>query len=45
MYISKEEIKEIRNALKKEFPNVKFQVKKNHKGSSGIVVNLSLIHI
>jgi len=40
MYISKEEIKEIRNALKKEFPNVKFQVKKNHNGSSGIEVNI-----
>ncbi len=40
MYISKEEIKEIRNALKKEFPNVKFKVKKNHKGSTGIEVNI-----
>ncbi len=40
MYISKEEIKEIRGALKKEFPNVKFQVKKNHIGSSGIEVNI-----
>ena len=40
MYISTEEIKEIRNALKKEFPNVKFQVKKNHNGSSGVEVNI-----
>ncbi len=40
MYISSEEIKEIRIALLIEFPNVKFQVKKNHSGSSGIVVNI-----
>ena len=40
MYISSEDIKEIRIALKKEFPKVKFQVKKNHKGSTGVVVNI-----
>ena len=40
MYISSEDIKEIRIALKKEFPKVKFQVKKNHSGSSGVEVNI-----
>ena len=40
MYIDKDQIKSIRVALKKAFPKVKFQVKKNHSGSSGVVVNI-----
>ena len=40
MYINKDQIKSIRDALKKAFPKAKFQVKKNHNGSSGVVVNI-----
>ena len=37
-YISTQEVKEIRNNLKKEFPNLKFSVKREH--FSKIVVSI-----
>ena len=37
-YIRTEEVREIRNALKEQFPNLKFSLKKQHYSSSKVTI-------
>ena len=37
-YINKEDVKAIRNELKKQYPNIKFSVRKDHSSSVQITL-------